>query len=108
MYTVYSHLKNCTTESRINQKKMRESESLKTNMSASTWDEEDDIGPDGPSAQDAVRTVKIHVRGMTCGRCVNNIQSQVYARTSGTKICSAFLLFMYKVESVRIQILIVQ
>ena len=53
-------------------------------MSASTWDEEDDIGPDGPSAQDAVRTVKIYVRGMTCGRCVNNIQSQVYARTPTT------------------------
>lgn len=47
-------------------------------MSASTWDEEDDRGPDGSGAHDAVRTVKIHVRGMTCGRCVSSIQSQVY------------------------------
>ena len=47
-------------------------------MSASTWDDEDDRGPDGSAAQDAVRIAKIYVRGITCGRCVNNIQSQVW------------------------------
>jgi hypothetical protein len=52
--------------------------------SASTWEEEDDSGPDGGiSAQDAVRTAKIHVRGMTCGRCVNAIQTQVRAGCMG-------------------------
>jgi hypothetical protein len=51
--------------------------------SASTWEEEDDSGADGGiSAQDAVRTAKIHVRGMTCGRCVNAIQTQVRAGTA--------------------------